>query len=273
MAQEYYSDPNEILPNAQTYGAKFIAPSAKRIGASYRPYDNFGSMGLIMREREIAHHGSTLDVNSHISSKIAARKSATSQVLRRSGIAVPKELIIPDQMWASKFPSLEDLRVLTAGEVVVKPDTGSRGRGVSLCPDVESALQAAIQLGEGAVLLQERSKGAELRVVTLFGSVIGGYWRRKDHEGFGNLSGSQSPEFFLGETDIPRSVRDASIQASKAIGLDYSGLDMILGDQGPVVLEVNASPMMTAAEGHSGGDIWSQTMMDTILDVILSRPK
>jgi glutathione synthase/RimK-type ligase-like ATP-grasp enzyme len=42
--------------------------------------------------------------------------------------------------------------------------------------------------------------------------------------------------------EAPREIRELGLRASRAMGLDYSGVDVIESPDGPVVLEVNASP-------------------------------
>lgn len=252
-----------------TFGARFLAPSAARIGATYTAYDQHASAGEVERESSITHSGSTLDINRHLPAQLARRKSLTTSCLRRHAIAVPHEIVLPNALWSDSFPSLESLRAFATGqEIVVKPDEGTKGRGVSLHRCIESALHASRLLGDGGVVLQHRAHGPELRVYVLLGRIVGGYWRRQ-HDGFGNLSTGEIPVLFIGP-DLPPDVAHTAVQATHHLGLDYAGLDIIQTHDGPVVLEANASPQFAAAAHHVGGDAWSNTMLDDVISTILA---
>lgn len=255
---------------ASTFGARFLAPSAARIGADYIAFDCFASMGRIVREGPILHRGSTLDINTQMAAELAKHKSATSSVLRRAGIATPIEIVLPNVNWKSPFPSIEQLKSLSPYEIVVKPDTGTKGRGVSKHTTVEGALHAARALGDEAILLQRRELGPELRLYILHDRVLGGYWRRKHSEGFGNLSTGEAPDLFLG-SDVPDEVSRCSIRAASALGLTYAGIDLIVSKHGPVILEANASARYDAAAGHVGGEEWAGQIIDTLLNDVIAK--
>jgi glutathione synthase/RimK-type ligase-like ATP-grasp enzyme len=253
----------------QTYGRRILEPSAHRIGAIYTAFDSYASMGVITREKDIRHRGPTLDINSQISAEFAMRKSATSSLLKLNNISVPREIVIPDPVWCSPAPTLEDIKNFSQGDIVVKPENGTRGRGVSLHKTSETAMLAIHQLSGQAILVQDRIYGPELRVVLVHNKIIGGYWRRKTQDGFGNLSTGEHPVFFKND-DIPKAVADISYKATQILGLAYTGLDIIISENGPVILEANASPMMVAAMNVPGGLEWSNWMMDAILTRILT---
>ena len=54
---------------------------------------------------------------------------------------------------------------------------------------------------------------------------------------------------------LPRRYRNCALKATRALGLDVGGVDMLETDDGPVVLEVNASPGLEGIETCSGLDI------------------
>nr|WP_247744458.1 hypothetical protein [Sulfitobacter sp. R18_1] len=226
-------------------------------------------MGRVTLGNDLLHCGSTLDINTQLAANFARNKATSSSLLRRAGIRVPDEVVIPSPRWQTSQPALEVLREFADGhEVVVKPNSGTRGIGVTLHGDLLSALRAAWESSDDAVLLQRRVRGPELRVYYLRGRIIGGYWRRQDNDGFGNLSSGEVPELFLG-ADLPSEIAEITTQSAQVLGLDYSGFDIIVGDLGPVILEANASPRFNAASTHPGGEEWSATLMDTILTEVL----
>ena len=44
------------------------------------------------------------------------------------------------------------------------------------------------------------------------------------------------------DEDVPKDILKLGLRATKAMGLNYSGVDVIESPEGPVILEVNASP-------------------------------
>jgi ribosomal protein S6--L-glutamate ligase len=49
--------------------------------------------------------------------------------------------------------------------------------------------------------------------------------------------------------------RRLAIAATRAMGLDVAGVDIIRSDRGPLLLEVNSSPGLEGIEGVTGKDL------------------
>ena len=54
---------------------------------------------------------------------------------------------------------------------------------------------------------------------------------------------------------LPRSFQAAAVTATKAMGLDVAGVDMLEGKDGPKILEINSSPGLEGIERASGIDV------------------
>lgn len=92
-----------------------------------------------------------------------------------------------------------------------------------------------------AMLLQEyiQNPGVDIRALVVGGRVMGSMKRMAQmHEWRSNIH--------LGAKGVPIELddhsKDIAVRASKAVGLEISGVDMIFRGDEPVVLEVNASP-------------------------------
>ncbi|HEU4394725.1 MAG TPA: hypothetical protein VFS92_04105, partial [Planctomycetota bacterium] len=54
---------------------------------------------------------------------------------------------------------------------------------------------------------------------------------------------------------VPEEVERVALDASRAVGLTVSGVDMLEGKDGPLVTEVNVSPGLEGIEGATGRDV------------------
>ena len=67
--------------------------------------------------------------------------------------------------------------------------------------------------------------------------------------------------------DLPESYAEAACRAARVLGLNIAGVDLLEGNNGPLVLEVNSSPGLEGIEKASGvnvaGAIVDYVMEDT----------
>jgi ribosomal protein S6--L-glutamate ligase len=54
---------------------------------------------------------------------------------------------------------------------------------------------------------------------------------------------------------LPREYRETAIRAASAVGLDVAGVDMLVSDSGPQIMEVNSSPGLEGIETATKIDI------------------
>jgi ribosomal protein S6--L-glutamate ligase len=59
---------------------------------------------------------------------------------------------------------------------------------------------------------------------------------------------------------LTRAQRALAVAASKAMGLNMAGVDMIESDRGPLVLEVNSSPGLEGIEKATGKNIAAEVI-------------
>ena len=142
------------------------------------------------------------------------------------------------------------------GDVVFKPIFGAEGRGLVRVGDVESCRRVARALEQvGAVLYVQKfieNPGHDLRVFVLGGRVLGairrhappGDWRANVAVG-GRAEG-------VSRDDEAASM---ALAASSAVGALVAGVDLLPGDSGLSVVEVNAVPGWRALAGATGVDV------------------
>lgn len=132
----------------------------------------------------------------------------------------------------------------TEREMVLKVRRSSGGHGVSLIP-------AGVAIHDEDCVLQERvAFRDDLRALVMDDEVI--HWLRRyprPGEWRSNLAqGAAFEEAF----DVPRELHDLALGAARATGLSLCGVDLIQGDDGWYVLEVNPGTTLYGATIEEG---------------------
>ena len=179
-------------------------------------------------------------------------KITTKRALAESGVMLASDQILQRELYKNN-PSIIETFPLP---VVVKDPVGGSSIGVWLCT-TQSELKAAIEEGFEAdvveqLLLEELLEGRELTVAVLEGVSLP-VVEIRPKEGFFDLDA----KYTKGKTDylVPAPISDdvaQSAQQQAKIAFDQLQMggiaraDFILTERGPVFLEINASPGMTA---------------------------
>lgn len=140
---------------------------------------------------------------------------------------------------------------------VLKLLKGTQGIGVMLAESregLEAMLQAFWSLGH-TVLLQEfihESKGKDVRAFVVGDRVVGAMRREARVGEFrSNIHrGGQGRPLVLSPEDEAK-----VLSAARVMGLEVAGVDYLESDEGPKVIEVNASPGFQGLEQATGIDI------------------
>ena len=184
-------------------------------------------------------------------------KLRSLQVLSKAGVGLPKTV------FANNPKEVDRLIELVGGPpVVIKLLEGTQGIGVVLAESVKTAkstIEAFYGLGKH-VLVQEyiaEAKGADIRALVVGGRVVGAMKRQSsDNEFRSNLHRGGRSEAIQVTPDIEW----AAINAARALGLKVAGVDLLLSDRGPLVLEVNSSPGLEGIEKATHLDIAGQVI-------------
>lgn len=169
-------------------------------------------------------------------------KLRSMQLLAKAGVGIPKTV------FSRNSADIDDLIEKLGGTpVIIKLARGTHGNGVVLAETkkaAKSVLQALYLTNEDGtnILLQEfvkESAGTDIRAFVVGGRVIASMKRQSLDDDFrSNLhKGGEGTKIKLTEEE-----RKMAIKAAKAMGLNVAGVDMMRSDNGPLVLEVNASP-------------------------------
>lgn len=192
--------------------------------------------------------------------RLARNKWQSLQLLAAYGLPIPSTSYIGELVESSSQ------LVLHSPSVVLKTLVGMQGAGVELCEGKAIALnklETLKQAGEKA-LVQDfiaETRGQDIRAFVIGKQVVAGMQRTAGNGNFrANLHQGGKAE----SIDLTEEEKMIAIQATKAIGLDVAGVDLIRTNQGPMILEVNASPGLEGIEKVSGKDI-AGMMVDYVL--------
>lgn len=177
----------------------------------------------------------------------AQDKLWSAAVLSRAGVPTPL---------CSSVPRRADVLVASTelGCAVAKPLFGSLGDGLFICNDAESRRLLGRVVREEAYLLQRfvPPGGMDYRLMVV-GDRVEGALRREAAEGEWRSNMARGARAIAHVAR--REWRDVAVEATRALGLEWAGVDMCESDEGPMVLEVNAFPHFRPFEEVLGVDI------------------
>lgn len=180
--------------------------------------------------------------------------------LRAMQLLTKKNIDIPVTVCA-RTPDSIDLALSHVGgpPVIVKLQQGAQGIGTMIAETpqaVTSLLETLWAMGQDIVLQQyiAEAKGRDLRAIVVGGRVVAAMRRQaKAGEFRSNLHRGG-----LGvKVDLDARCRRAAIAATKVMGLEVAGVDMLEAREGPKILEINSSPGLEGIERASGTDVAS----------------
>jgi len=179
-------------------------------------------------------------------------KLRSIQILSRHDVQIPSTTFVRDR--ADVLPAIERVG---GAPVVIKLLEGTQGIGVILAPDtnVAEAVIETLQSTRQNVLIQRfvaESKGRDIRALVVGDRVVAAMRRRAAADEFrSNLHRGGSSEVVELDEEYAR----VAVKSAQIMGLRVAGVDMLEGDDGPQVLEVNSSPGLEGIETATGLDI------------------
>ena len=171
---------------------------------------------------------------------------------------------MPDTSFANSSYETKDLiKLVGSTPLVIKLLEGTKGVGVVLAETnkaAESVINAFRSL-KADILVQhyiKESKGQDIRCFVVGDQVVASMERVAQE-------GEFRANIHLGATaraiEVTDEEREAAIKATKIIGLEVAGVDMVRSNSGPKILEINSSPGLEGIEGATGIDV-AQKMIE-----------
>lgn len=190
-------------------------------------------------------------------------KLHSSQILARNRIPTPRTAYVRD------MKDIERAIDAVGGlPVVVKVTQGTQGQGVFLrhtLRETGNLVQGLLVTGK-AVLIQEyiaESHGKDIRALVVGGKVVACMRRKARGREFRSnyhLNGT------VEKVEISEEYAEVACRAARVLGLNVAGVDLLEGNDGPLVLEVNSSPGLEGIEKASGVNVAGE-----IIDYVISE--
>ena len=194
-------------------------------------------------------------------------KLRATQILSRHDIGIPGTTFVRDRK-----DVLSAIERVGGAPVVIKLLEGTQGIGVILAPErkIAEAIIETLHSTKQNVLIQQfiaESKGRDIRALVVGDRVVAAMRRSAQGDEFrSNVHRGGSVEAITLDSDYERT----AVRAAQIMGLRVAGVDMLEGNEGPLVMEVNSSPGL---EGLKPPRVWMWPVPSLIMSQIrwLSR--
>jgi ribosomal protein S6--L-glutamate ligase len=179
-------------------------------------------------------------------------KLRSLQLLARKGVP------LPNTGFANSPADSKDLIQMVGGApLIIKLLESTQGAGVVLATTnktAESMIDALRTLGANFLVQEfiQEAQGADIRCFVVGSKVVAAYQRQAQKDEFRS-------NIHRGGIGIPVEItaeeRSIAIEATKVMGLQVAGVDIIRAKSGPRVLEVNSSPGLEGIEKYTEKNI------------------
>ena len=223
-----------------------------------------GSLEEIIFRMNLLHkleRSGMLIINPPLAIERSVDKYCSLTLFQENGIPVPRTAITESHDEALKcFHEL-------GGDIVLKPVFGSRGVGATRIndPDVAARVFRTISFYHGVLYLQEfiPHGDSDIRAFVIGDRVIAAM-RRISQNWKTNVSLGAKPV----SHDLSAEMESLAVKAAQVIGCKVTGVDLMEGPDGPVIIEINSQP------GWKGLQSVTKTnIADEIISYIVSELK
>lgn len=218
-----------------------------RIGASITFYGT-----AVVRQFEMM---GVYALNESIAITRSRDKLRSLQLLSRKGVGLPITGFAHDTTYTRDL-----IEMVGGAPLIIKLLEGTQGIGVVLA-ETKKAAESVIEAFRGLkqnILVQafiREAKGADVRCFVIGDKVVAamvrqgkeGEFRSNVHRGGSTRVAKLSPE-----------ERKTAVKATRIMGLNVAGVDLLRSERGPLVMEVNSSPGLQGIEGATGKDVAGQ---------------
>ena len=192
--------------------------------------------------------------NSARAVELCDNKILMYQELAKHNVRIPKTFIAPKTFEGLGYTKLDFVNQVIAQiglPFVVKEAYGSFGEQVYLAGSKEEAYQIIKQIGYKDFLMQEyisSSKGRDVRINVVGDQAIVSMLRENKNDFRSNISSGGTGERYEPNQEFIA----LAIKATKALGLSFAGVDVMFGEGGPIICELNSNPQFASTLKATG---------------------
>lgn len=179
-------------------------------------------------------------------------KLRASQILSRHNISMPATAFVNNRADVRRA-----IERVGGAPVVIKLLEGTQGIGVILAPEIKvaEAIIETLHSTKQNVLIQSfvsESKGRDIRALVVGDRVVAAMRRVAVGDEFrSNVHRGGTVE----KVELSPAYEQAAVRSAQIMGLRVAGVDMLEGNDGPLVMEVNSSPGLEGIERATGLDV------------------
>ena len=206
--------------------------------------------------------------NSCAAINLCDNKILMYQELAKHHIRIPRTFIAPKTFEGLGYNNrdfIENIVQEIGWPIVIKEAYGSFGEQVFLANNMNEVNQIIERIGYHDFLIQEfvsSSKGRDIRINVVGEQVVASMLRENENDFRSNISNGGIGSACQPEHDY----LDLAIKATKALGLSFAGVDVLFGENGPIICEVNSNPQFASTLNATGINL-----ADYIADYILRQ--
>lgn len=194
--------------------------------------------------------------NSSSTIAVCDSKADTAEALAKAAVPTPKTIVAPLTFPAFGFNRMDFVERAGAClgfPLIIKEFYGSFGEQVYLAQDLDAAIKTVEKISPRPFLFQKfiaESAGRDIRVNVVGRRVVAAMERT-------GAPGDFRSNIVAGGTGRPVSLSkeqgEVALSAAAAVGADFAGVDLLLGEGGhPLVCEVNSNPQFAGTYACCG---------------------
>ena len=185
-------------------------------------------------------------------------KSLTHLALQKAGIPMPDTIFVPKTFEGIGYNKTEFLSAAAEAlgfPMVVKEWFGSFGQQVYLAENISALEEILHRTSPKPLLLQKlvkNSAGRDARLNVVGGKVVASMYRTAKTGDFRSNVTNGGTAVAYTHTDEECSLAK---ECCRVLGLDFGGVDILFGENGPIVCEVNSNAHMKNIRDVTGIDV------------------
>lgn len=201
--------------------------------------------------------------------QISDDKIATYQILANHKLPIPKTIIAP-KVFPNGKENIDYIRMVNKTftyPMIIKEAFGSFGEQVYLVHNEQELIQQVDKIKNKPFMFQqfiETSYGKDLRLHVVGNQVVAATKRTSNNDFRANVTNGGTMEKY----NPTNEEKDLAIAATRAVGADFAGVDLLFGENYPIICEVNSN-----AHIRNIYECTSINIADYIVDYVLNEMK